>query len=335
MVGLVVLRSTAPSIRVAPPNSSTRLSAFSGVASVPASSPTAASSVFIVGVSRTGHSWAPIRATAAARSVTAFSRLIIDPWPARPRAVSRIQAMPFSAASIRYIRRPRTVVLKPPTSPTASVQPSSSSRWSSTRTCAPLWPPASSSAVKQSTIGRAGTRPYDGEQHGVEVLHVDRTAAPHVAVLDLAGERVDLPVLRGGGYDVEVAVEQQRSPVPGRPAAPVRQDRGPARLGLVEAGLDADLVEQRGDVLGRLPLPRAVLVAVVGGVHPDQLSTELDHLGGRVLSRVVRCLFGVPCVASHDPILTPVEGGRPIEGFRASFATVPPHSSGWRNWQTR
>ena len=59
--------------------------------------------------------------------LAAFSRLIIDPWPARPRAVSRIQAMPFSAASIRYIRRPRTVVLKPPTSPTASVQPSSSS----------------------------------------------------------------------------------------------------------------------------------------------------------------------------------------------------------------
>ena len=92
---------TAPSIRAAPPNSSTSASAFSGVASVPASSATVASSTSIVGVSRTGHSWAPIRATAAASPVTALSRLIIEPWPARPRAVSFIQAMPFSAASMR------------------------------------------------------------------------------------------------------------------------------------------------------------------------------------------------------------------------------------------
>ena len=37
----------------------------------------------MVGVSRTGHWCAPIRATAPASSVMAFSRLIIDPWPAR------------------------------------------------------------------------------------------------------------------------------------------------------------------------------------------------------------------------------------------------------------
>ena len=92
---------TAPIIRAALPNSSTSASAFSGVASVPASSPTVASRVRMVGVSRTGHSWAPIRATAAASAVTAFSRLTIEPWPARPRAVSRTQAIPFSAASTR------------------------------------------------------------------------------------------------------------------------------------------------------------------------------------------------------------------------------------------
>ena len=101
MVGLAVLRRTAPSIAGRSPNSSTRLSALSGVASVPARSATAASSTSMVGVSRTGQSWAPIRATAAASSVTALSRLIIEPWPARPRAVSFIQAMPFSAASMR------------------------------------------------------------------------------------------------------------------------------------------------------------------------------------------------------------------------------------------
>ncbi len=101
IVGLAVLRMTAPSIRAALPNSSTRVSAFSGVASVPASSATLASSTSIVGVRRTGHWCAPIRATAAASAVTALLRLIIDPCPACPRAVSRIHAIPFSAASIR------------------------------------------------------------------------------------------------------------------------------------------------------------------------------------------------------------------------------------------
>ncbi len=55
----------------------------------------------MVGVSRTGHWCAPSRATAAVIRVTALSGLIIDPWPAVPRAVSFIQAMPFSAASMR------------------------------------------------------------------------------------------------------------------------------------------------------------------------------------------------------------------------------------------
>ncbi len=126
------------------------------------------------------------------------------------------------------------VVLKPPTSPTPSVQPSSRSGRCRTSCSAPWWPPASSSAVKHSTIGplrlgaRPGPRPHDGEQHRVEVLHVDRAAAPQVAVLDLAGERVHLPVVGLGGDDVEVAVQQQRV-VAAAPAAPAGDHVGPAR----------------------------------------------------------------------------------------------------------
>ena len=52
------------------------------------------------GVSRTGHSCLPILATVSASSVTALSGCSIDPCPAVPRAVSRIQAMPFSAVWI-------------------------------------------------------------------------------------------------------------------------------------------------------------------------------------------------------------------------------------------
>ena len=76
-----------------------------------------------------------------------------------PWAVSRIQAMPFSAASTRYTRRPRTVALNPPTSPIPSVQPSSRSGRFFTICSAPWWPPASSSAVKHSTVGRVGSAP--------------------------------------------------------------------------------------------------------------------------------------------------------------------------------
>ena len=156
-----------------------------------------------------------------------------------------------------------------------------------------------------------GARPDHREQHRVEVLHVDRPAAPQVAVPDLAGERVDLPVLRGGRDDVEVAVQQQRALVagPGGAPAPSGDDRRPARLGLVEAALDPDLVEQRGDVLSGLALPWSGVVAVVGGVDPDQVAAQLDDL---------RCWVMVPPIfsARHAPSMTPA-GGRSRCGERA------------------
>ena len=89
------------------------------------------------GVSRTGQECLPILATASASSVTALSEFSIEPWPARPRAVSRIQAMPFSATWIRYMRWPPIVALKPPTSPIASVTPSKRPGWLSTSQRAP------------------------------------------------------------------------------------------------------------------------------------------------------------------------------------------------------
>src|SRR5699024_654423 len=135
-------------------------------------------------------------------------------------------------------------------------------------------------------------------QHRVEVLHVDRTATPDVAVLDLAAERVDLPVLRRRRYDVQVAVEEQPvGPATGARAAPVSHDGGAAGGGLVQAWLDADLVEQRGDVLGGLALTGpagAVGLAVVARVDPDQVAAQLDDLSGRVVARTG--------LGFHDPI---------------------------------
>lgn len=64
----------------------------------------------------------------------ALSLWIIEPCPAVPSTVSFIQCMPFWAVSTRYSRRfSLTVKEKPPTSLIASVTPSKSPGWLSTR----------------------------------------------------------------------------------------------------------------------------------------------------------------------------------------------------------
>lgn len=55
------------------------------------------SSVRTEGMNSRGHLWAASRLRASARRAMGFSSLGTDPCPARPVAVSRIQAMPFSA----------------------------------------------------------------------------------------------------------------------------------------------------------------------------------------------------------------------------------------------
>ena len=68
--------------------------------------------------------------------------------------------------------------------------------------------------------------PGDRDHHADHVLHVDRAAAPHVAVLEGTGERVHAPVRRLGGHHVEVPVQHQgpargvRALQPGEDIAP-------------------------------------------------------------------------------------------------------------------
>ena len=124
---------------------------------------------------------------------------------------------------------------------------------------------------------------------------------------------------------------------PRRPGVPPHcaTTRRPARLELEELGLDADLVEQRGDVLGRLPLPRPGLVAVVGGVDPDQVAAQLDDLAGGVVGQGWYDGCSESCVTCPHP---DTRGRVPTPDVRnraARLLEFPPHSSGWRNWQTR
>ena len=159
MVGLAVLARVAPIILASGPSLASTCGAAAGVNSRPSASLAASMNACAEGVSRVGHSWRPIRATVSASSVTALSLWSREPCPAVPRAVSRSQAMPFSAVCTRYRRWPPMVALNPPTSLIASVTPSNRCAWLSTSHRPPQFPPASSSARKASTTSRGGRRP--------------------------------------------------------------------------------------------------------------------------------------------------------------------------------
>ena len=225
MVGLAVLRMVAPIIRAAPPNSSTSASAFVGRG-------------LGAGQLADGGEQGAHRRRQPHRPVVRA-----DPRDGRGQlghGVLAVDHRPVPGAAAGGQPQPRHPLL----GGLDEVEPPAADRGAEAADLAdglgavgelvgvaarpgcwaPSWPPASSSAVKHSVIGRSGTRagrgrgPDDGEQHRVEVLHVDRAAAPQAAVADLARERVDLPVLGGGRDDVQVAVQQQRrrraGPVP-------------------------------------------------------------------------------------------------------------------------
>ena len=194
---------TAPSIRAALPNSSTSDSAFSGVASVPARSATVASSTSIAGVSRTGHSWVPSRATA---------------WRDPGDGVVGVDHRAVAGAAARRQPHPGHALLGGldevdplPAHGGAEAADLADRLGHAVEVVGVLLDHDLRAVVAPGLLvggerqhdrplrhrAGAGARPDDREQHRVEVLHVDRAAAPHEAVLDLAGERVDLPVLGG------------------------------------------------------------------------------------------------------------------------------------------
>ena len=121
--------------------------------------------------------------------------------------------------------------------------------------------------------------PRHRDHHADHVLHVDRAAAPHVAVLHRAGERVHAPVGSLGGHHVEVAVNHQRTPIgvgAGQPGEDVSSARR-ARFDVL--GLVADLFESLRHPAGAFGLTLGGLqLARVAGVEANQLADEPDDL---------------------------------------------------------
>ena len=196
--------------------------------------------------------------------------------------------MPFSAVWIRYSRvrvaRLGSVTLNPPTSPTASVQPSNRSGWLSTRHRAPVTPagllvgderddhvarrPRHRCAPHCRTTTAASRpcpscRPRRGPRRSRPGSR-RRTGRP--------SSRRGRPGRRRGGRAAAAPAATGRSPS-------IRRDHGgPARLRLVQPGLDPDLVELPATYSAAARSPGPELVAVVGRVDPDQVAAELHDL---------------------------------------------------------
>ncbi len=96
-----------------------------------------------------------------------------------------------------------------------------------------------------------------------------------------------------GGDDVEVAVDEEGGAF-GVPAGDSGYQAGALGVRFEDHGLEADVGEESGDVLGRLALARTGVVAVVRGVDPDQVTADVHDLVLR--AHIVRC---------HRPMVAP------------------------------
>ena len=118
----------------------------------------------------------------------------------------------------------------------------------------------------------AGLRPDQRRHHHRHAaLHVERPAAPQVAVDDVAAEGPVPPLLVDCRDYVDMALQKQRRRFP--TSLDARDQVGPSRLALVSSEIDVRVAQQALDVLDR----DALLSGRVGGVKPDEVARELDH----------------------------------------------------------
>ena len=103
-------------------------------------------------------------------------------------------------------------------------------------------------------------------------LHVERAAAPHVAVVQLARPRVARPVLRRGEHGVDVGEVAEHRAV-GLAAQPRDQVRALV-LDAVELALEARL----GQVVAQVLLAFPLLPRRVDGVEADQVAEDVGGL---------------------------------------------------------
>ncbi|EEF22828.1 conserved hypothetical protein, partial [Ricinus communis] len=116
-----------------------------------------------------------------------------------------------------------------------------------------------------------------GQHHRAEILHVDRAPAPQEPVAHLAGKRRYRPIGGARGHHVQMPLHEQR----GQRRIGARDPRDhvrPLRLGLQNPRRNPVPVKEFRDVLGGEPFARRLPAAVVGGVEPDQVRAQRNHV---------------------------------------------------------
>src|ERR687887_342216 len=163
------------------------------------------------------------------------------------------------------MRRPSNSKTSPPPSLTLRSQRTFSGWFAHTHR-APWSEPSSSSAKKTSSRS-----PDSGRQPRSQRVSA---AAPHTAVPELTGPRVDAPLGGPGKHGVDVARERQHGPV--RAAPEPRHEARPAVDGGQQLALEARAREELPQVL----LERAL---VAWRVHRVEANEALEQLGGATL----------------------------------------------------
>ena len=166
--------------------------------------------------------------------------------------------------------------------------------------------------VEQVALGPEAApheRAEDDRHRRREVEHVDRAAAPHLAVDQLAAERVVPPAGGVDGHDVGVAHQAQRRRI-GIGAGNAGDERGAARRRLPPLDVDAVALDVGLQHVGVACLESGLGGALVDALVADQRLQQLDRLTGQI--------------GSHAPSLAPSQGRRPtVSGGRADWCLAP------------
>jgi hypothetical protein len=136
--------------------------------------------------------------------------------------------------------------------------------------------------VDQRAVGPEALvgQPAGGHRHrGGQVEHVDGAAAPHLAVDQLAAERVAPPTVRTGRHHVGVAHEQQARRV-GSPPLDAGHEAAAAGRRLEALDIDPRPVEVSCQQVRAPDLAARSAGAVVDARVPDEVLQQVGDLGG-------------------------------------------------------
>ncbi len=198
--------------------------------------------------------------------------------PPAPCVVSLKRWTPFSATQTPY-RRPPSYGMYAPAPSLSRKSQRTRSGWFSVSQIAPSAPPTSSSTTATiSRSPRAGRQPFARERDaGGDLgrrlrLHVERAAAPQLAVDHVAAPRVVLPLARVREHRVDVGEQAQRR------AVGLAAQAGDEIRALLEPPderhLEAGVAQRRGELL----LRRTLVARRVDGVVPDEPREQRGRL---------------------------------------------------------